>query len=92
MSKDDVARAEAGTIFRDGKLVSKEVYNEEKANTKLLQIFIRKPRLLLRSGDANTMCPVCTTPKPLTARRPKGVVEHFCRKCYFGWENPSCKS
>ena len=88
MSKTDIARAEAGTIFRDGKLVSKEVYNEEKANTKLLIAFMRKPRLRLKSGDVNTKCPVCNAPKPLTARRPSGDVEHFCHKCDFSWENP----
>ncbi len=83
----DRERAEAGTIYRD-KLVSSDAYNEKAANYKLFVTFMRKSRLKSQPGDDDGNCPVCRTPKPLTARRITNVVEHLCKKCYFNWEDP----
>jgi len=84
----DRERAAAGTIFRDGKLVDKEEFNERDANAKTLMAFMKKLRIKFVYGDENEKCPSCQTPKPITAMRVDGKVEHLCRKCFFVWEDP----
>ena len=84
----DRERAEAGTIFRDGKLVAADLHNEKADNARIMLKFFRTHRVMMQPGDAAAECPVCKTPKPACARRLNGKVQHLCRKCFFVWESP----
>ena len=85
----DRERAEAGQIFRDGKLQDRATWEKAEERARTMLKFMRGRRY---KYDAKKHlpgpCPECQTPGPMMVLRVPGTFESLCRKCYHVWTRP----